>query len=109
MRQSAELCCITIAQCQRLIDSILLCIVKTLATTYMCGILAHYSIYKTIEDDKIKRAICLMHDRGPDSKGFKRFQECILGNSRLNIVDDNPNSNMPLRSMHNDVWITFNA
>ena len=75
----------------------------------MCGILAHYSIHKTIEDDKIKRAICLMHERGPDSKGFKRFQECILGNSRLNIVDDNPNSNMPLRSMHKDVWITFNG
>ena len=76
----------------------------------MCGILASFSKEHTQYNiNYFEQCLKLMNNRGPDSKGVKIFKNCILGNTRLKTIDSNDNSNMPFRSMHQDIWITFNG
>lgn len=50
----------------------------------------------------------LVH-RGPDSKGVRDLGSCVLGNTRLAIVDLSERGHMPMCNEDATVWITYNG
>ena len=64
----------------------------------MCGILGGVD-YQT-NDEVIrwmKSSLPLMADRGPDSSGYKIFNNLILGATRLRIFDNTELADQPYR------------
>src|SRR3984885_6468859 len=47
--------------------------------------------------------------RGPDSHGVQDFGSCVLGNTRLAIVDLSERGHMPMCNEDSTVWITYNG
>jgi asparagine synthase (glutamine-hydrolysing) len=47
--------------------------------------------------------------RGPDSSGVQDFGGCVLGNTRLAIVDLSERGHMPMCNEDSTVWITYNG
>ena len=76
----------------------------------MCGI-AGYIGKKTISKKIINNALISMENRGPDNKSYKKIKHkninVYLLSTRLNIVDNNINSNMPFKDSEN--FIVFNG
>jgi asparagine synthase (glutamine-hydrolysing) len=50
----------------------------------------------------------LVH-RGPDSHGVRNLGRCVLGNTRLAIVDLSERGHMPMCNEDATVWITYNG
>src|SRR5580704_11404490 len=55
-----------------------------------------------------KLAAAIRH-RGPDSTAVKDFGSCVLGNTRLAIVDLSERGRMPMCNEDSTVWITYNG
>ncbi|MEK7621568.1 MAG: asparagine synthase (glutamine-hydrolyzing) [Patescibacteria group bacterium] len=75
----------------------------------MCGILAIAG--KNIEKhntQKVNAGLHALARRGPDDRGEMRFTECLLGHTRLSIIDLK-SSHQPMRDNKHDIAITFNG
>jgi asparagine synthase (glutamine-hydrolysing) len=76
----------------------------------MCGIAG---ILPTIQDREsvsaVRRMIEAIRHRGPDSWGIVELDGCVLGNTRLAIVDLSEHGNMPMSNHDSTVWITYNG
>jgi len=75
----------------------------------MCGIFGvvgtSLSSYKK---DEVRRAITPLTHRGPDDHGVTFLQDCILGQTRLSIVDLE-SGHQPMKDNVRDHTITFNG
>jgi asparagine synthase (glutamine-hydrolysing) len=74
----------------------------------MCGISG--IVFQTDKDYKkhVNRMVKSLKHRGPDDDGILVFKNCILGHSRLSIVDLST-GNQPMLSVNKDRAITFNG
>lgn len=78
----------------------------------MCGIAGILALNKALNnDDKhtIENMTGVLKHRGPDSKGFHFDNKCFLGNTRLAIIDPGEQSNLPMSSEDESVWIAYNG
>jgi asparagine synthase (glutamine-hydrolysing) len=75
----------------------------------MCGIIgiAGKGAEKT-ESNTIESMLSCLDKRGPDDKGFLVFPECILGQTRLSIIDI-AGGHQPMRDNENPLTIVFNG
>ncbi len=75
----------------------------------MCGIIAIVgSETKKIGDSLINKMLDTLSRRGPDEQSFVRLSTCILGQTRLSIVDIEL-GHQPMRDVANNLTITFNG
>lgn len=51
----------------------------------------------------------LLHHRGPDSRGFFDGERCVLGNTRLKVIDLSPAGDLPMRSACGNVVLAYNG
>src|ERR1700690_582326 len=56
-----------------------------------------------------ERMIAALLHRGPDSRGVQNLGPCVLGNTRLAIVDLSERGHMPMCNEDSTVWITYNG
>ena len=71
----------------------------------MCGIL--FSNYQTVDTKLFKKALNLMHHRGPDNQSYFVKDKVFLGHNRLSIIDLNPRSNQPFHD--GDLVMIYNG
>jgi asparagine synthase (glutamine-hydrolysing) len=75
----------------------------------MCGILGIIGKNtKNYTDEKINSALNVLSKRGPDDRGVEKFDKCILGQTRLSIIDLS-SGHQPMKDNQKDVAITFNG
>ncbi len=75
----------------------------------MCGIfgiVAKNSI--DIEKSSLDSMLLSLSQRGPDDKGILEFNNCILGQTRLSIIDL-PAGHQPMKDNKKNIAITFNG
>lgn len=73
----------------------------------ICGVVGD-NIKEYKQENVIKKMIAPLDKRGPDDKGQKDFENCILGQTRLSIIDLVTGS-QPMKDNQADVWIVFNG
>ncbi|MCD2258237.1 asparagine synthase (glutamine-hydrolyzing) [Psychroserpens luteolus] len=76
----------------------------------MCGITGVYSI-NTIPDleKRIQKMNSSIQHRGPDSDGYYKDNNFVIGHRRLSIIDTREISNQPMHSNSNDWHLAFNG
>ena len=79
----------------------------------MCGILGSFSNLN-LSEQKINSALTKMANRGPDDRGFQRFdifqsKELVLGHTRLSIIDLSTSGHQPMSSEDGRFTIVFNG
>jgi asparagine synthase (glutamine-hydrolysing) len=57
----------------------------------------------------VERMVEALSHRGPDSHGVENLRGCILGNTRLAIVDPSPRGSQPMSNEDSTLWITYNG
>ncbi|MBI4244599.1 MAG: asparagine synthase (glutamine-hydrolyzing) [Planctomycetes bacterium] len=77
----------------------------------MCGIAGivnfRSGILSNHKKELSKMLECIKH-RGPDAEGTAQpSTNCLLGHTRLSIIDLNPRANQPMRFRH--IWMTYNG
>ena len=76
----------------------------------MCGITGVVSRERDAEFATLtERMTAAVSHRGPDSHGVQDFGSCVLGNTRLAIVDLSERGHMPMCNEDSTVWITYNG
>jgi asparagine synthase (glutamine-hydrolysing) len=55
------------------------------------------------------RMTAALAHRGPDSRGVRDLGSCVLGNTRLAIVDLSERGHMPMCNEDSTAWITYNG
>ena len=79
----------------------------------MCGILGGF-FKSQLNDKQIHLALSKMNNRGPDDRGYERFDsaqtgELILGHTRLSIIDLSSAGHQPMSSGCGRYHIVFNG
>ncbi len=76
----------------------------------MCGIFG--AVGAKIEDykneDKMSAALDALSKRGPDDRGSLSFKKCVLGQTRLSIIDLT-SGHQPMKDNRKDIAISFNG
>ncbi|GIK98951.1 MAG: asparagine synthetase B [Alphaproteobacteria bacterium] len=75
----------------------------------MCGIFFFASPTRRLRDGECDAALAAMHARGPDSRHWQRFGDCVLGHTRLAIIDPRPEADQPFASADGRHVIAFNG
>jgi asparagine synthase (glutamine-hydrolysing) len=78
----------------------------------MCGITGVIGMTEALGDNDfrdIQSMTSSLTHRGPDNSNVQRFSRCILGNTRLNILDLSSNANLPMSNGDGSVWIAYNG
>jgi len=57
----------------------------------------------------VKGMTRVLHHRGPDGIGYYGSDDCILGNTRLNIIDLSHKADLPMSNADGTVWIAYNG
>jgi asparagine synthase (glutamine-hydrolysing) len=57
----------------------------------------------------LEKMVRALSHRGPDSNGVVRLGSCLLGNTRLAIVDLSERGKQPMSNEDQSVWITYNG
>jgi asparagine synthase (glutamine-hydrolysing) len=57
----------------------------------------------------VERMVKALVHRGPDDQGLENLGSCVLGNTRLAIVDLSERGHMPMCNEDATVWITYNG
>ncbi len=73
----------------------------------MCGILSIIG-KKEIDTAHLEQALVTLSKRGPDERGTMSFSHCILGQTRLSIIDL-AGGHQPMRDNAQNIAITFNG
>ena len=79
----------------------------------MCGIVGSISS-KNISEEHIRNSLSSINHRGPDSNGFKKFNNTklghvFLGHTRLSIIDLSKNGSQPMNDSDSKISITYNG
>jgi len=78
----------------------------------MCGIAGIFSLNSLLNDDDLREArqmTAILRHRGPDDMGFYNDDRCVLGTTRLKIIDLSDNANMPMTNEDGTIWLTYNG
>jgi asparagine synthase (glutamine-hydrolysing) len=75
----------------------------------MCGIAGIVSFTHRILEAEIEPMIEAQRHRGPDDCGSWSDDRCVLGHTRLAIIDLSEAGRQPLCNEDGSVWITFNG
>lgn len=77
----------------------------------MCGITAIFAPAGILEThlDQIKTINRIQKHRGPDGNDIKNFSHCILGHTRLSVIDTSSAGLQPLGDSTGRYWIVFNG
>lgn len=78
----------------------------------MCGIAGIVSLAAPLnETDKtfVGQMVHTLKHRGPNQQRVEGFEKCILGSSRLSIIDLSDNGQMPMFNSNRTACITFNG
>ena len=70
----------------------------------MCGI---YLNTENINESLIQKKLEIISHRGPDFANFIKTERCVLGHTRLSIIDLDPRSNQPF--IYKNLVIIFNG
>lgn len=75
----------------------------------MCGILGITGKnIKKYTDENLNSALNSLSKRGPDDRGIEKFKNCILGQTRLSIIDLS-SGHQPMKDDKHNLAITFNG
>jgi asparagine synthase (glutamine-hydrolysing) len=74
----------------------------------MCGILGIIGNTKSFSQSSIDAMLLSLAKRGPDEKGTLSFPRCVLGQTRLSIIDLS-SGHQPMKDNTRDHAITFNG
>jgi asparagine synthase (glutamine-hydrolysing) len=74
----------------------------------MCGITGIVAKNSKNYENSLNKAIFSLKHRGPDANGTHFFDNCVLGHTRLSIVDLSTGA-QPMLSSSNKLGITFNG
>lgn len=77
----------------------------------MCGILAVWSNYRNISNDRFEGAVQSLRTRGPDGFGswYDSNEAFALGHARLSIFDPSPMGAQPMQSAGANCVVSFNG
>ncbi len=77
----------------------------------MCGIAGIYNSKRTPSDQNHaqERMLSYMNHRGPDDRGMKVFRNCIIGQTRLSIIDTSANARQPFTDENEEISIAVNG
>ena len=78
----------------------------------MCGISGIAGLGATLNNgdfSDVGKMSSALHHRGPDSRGLLPDPYCVLGNTRLNIIDPSPRADLPMRSEDGAVRLSYNG
>lgn len=78
----------------------------------MCGIAGIISLKENLQQEDasiVTQMVQRIKHRGPNRQAIEKFDKCILGNARLNIIDLSNNGNMPMSNHDGTIWITYNG
>lgn len=78
----------------------------------MCGILGVVSLSDD-SPEAIKGALNSLSHRGPDAFGLEVLRgsdaTCVLGHTRLRVIDLSPLADQPMANEDGTIWVTFNG
>ncbi|PIT89085.1 MAG: asparagine synthase (glutamine-hydrolyzing) [Candidatus Levybacteria bacterium CG10_big_fil_rev_8_21_14_0_10_36_7] len=75
----------------------------------MCGILGIVGKKtKNYTNEDIKSALSSLSKRGPDDQGVLEYGKCILGQTRLSIIDLS-SGHQPMKDNQKDIAVTYNG
>ncbi len=75
----------------------------------MCGIIGIAGEKtKSYTDENLKSALASLSKRGPDDRGILKFPGCVLGQTRLSIIDIS-GGHQPMKDNEKNIAITFNG
>lgn len=72
----------------------------------MCGIVGVIGSYDHI---RFERMVDILSHRGPDARNIFRDENCILGHTRLKVIDTSDYANQPMVSACGNYIIVFNG
>ena len=78
----------------------------------MCGIAGILSLGSSLHNKDIEEAknmTEMLKHRGPDSSDIFKDQKCILGNTRLKIIDLSDNARLPMSNENQSIWLNYNG
>ncbi len=75
----------------------------------MCGICGVVDFESKPLRSRVEAMNMALRHRGPDMAGIQEFQECILGHSRLSILDLSESARQPMLSRHGTLALVFNG
>lgn len=77
----------------------------------MCGISGLIDWNKVSQEDgiRVEKSLAKMVYRGPDFSRIMQEDYSVLGHNRLSILDLNPRSNQPMKTMNGQFTIVFNG
>ncbi|MFA6922778.1 MAG: asparagine synthase (glutamine-hydrolyzing) [Bacteroidales bacterium] len=74
----------------------------------MCGIAGIVVNNSKEYTEHLKKMLSIINHRGPDNEGFLHFDNCLLGHTRLSIIDLFT-GNQPMLNNNKNTGITFNG
>ncbi|RKX96321.1 MAG: asparagine synthase (glutamine-hydrolyzing) [Spirochaetes bacterium] len=78
----------------------------------MCGISGLFTLNSSVTSkdiEEVKAMTSLLRHRGPDCLDIFKDEKCVLGNTRLNIIDLTENAHLPMSNENQKIWITYNG
>lgn len=63
----------------------------------------------SLDEARVRSALALLCDRGPDDEGWHAGDGVILGHRRLTIMDVSSAGHQPMSNEDGTVWLTFNG
>ena len=79
----------------------------------MCGILGVVGSKPDGLEQQVARGLGALTHRGPDAHGVKTLtgpaSSCVLGHTRLRIIDLSPEADQPLTNETENVWVAYNG
>jgi asparagine synthase (glutamine-hydrolysing) len=77
----------------------------------MCGIVGAWSSSDALQnaEGRIEKALHRLRLRGPDNRGHRFFETCLLGHARLSILDLSESAHQPFACPEGRYWIVFNG
>lgn len=78
----------------------------------MCGVVGIITLKDDLNSKDLETVLSmnrmLIH-RGPSQQGHFQHKRCIIGNTRLSIIDLSNNGSLPMSNSTKDVWIAYNG
>ena len=74
----------------------------------MCGIIGIVSRDSKKYKSQVEKAVLSLKHRGPDADGIHFFNNCVLGHTRLSIIDLSTGA-QPMLSPDSEIGVTFNG
>ncbi|MGH9013422.1 MAG: asparagine synthase (glutamine-hydrolyzing) [Acidimicrobiia bacterium] len=79
----------------------------------MCGVVGAISTTPDTTRSRIEAALDALRHRGPETHGLETLAlasvQCVLGHTRLRIIDLSPDANQPLSNGRGTTWVSYNG